>query len=196
MHDSQYPIVAARRQAFDALLWQVPALFVAAQGFLLSTAVSDDTDPRLVPWVLGIGAILGFGVILLFHKLRFLEVRDSRHLRAHETKHRKYGFAVVHGVRAGISTYWIWFSILVAAVLVDLGGIVVSLSNAPDQAQSRTTETSHGGSGPKTTLEGRPQKVLVKEPGSDGVALNEQQRHPIAPRGPAVDRVTEHAKGD
>jgi hypothetical protein len=36
---AQYQVVAARRQNFDAMVWQVPALALAAQAFLMTIAL-------------------------------------------------------------------------------------------------------------------------------------------------------------
>ena len=34
IHEVQYEIVATRRQSFDSMLWQTPALSLTAQAFL------------------------------------------------------------------------------------------------------------------------------------------------------------------
>ena len=126
MHDDQYPIVAARRQAYDTLLWQVPALGVAAQGFLVSAALGNDTEPALSAGMLLIAAVVGVAVVWLFRKLRLHEVADSELLREHEKARSEEGFAIVHGRRVpGFSAYRLWLALLVAAIALESLGMVV-----------------------------------------------------------------------
>ena len=74
MHDDQYPIIAARRQGYDSLLWQVPAIGIAAQGFLVAAALGGDALPSLSALLLFSAATVGVAVIWLFQRLRFHEV--------------------------------------------------------------------------------------------------------------------------
>lgn len=41
---SVYPVIAARRTAFDTLMWQVPTLGLAAQAFLLTIAYGSGSS--------------------------------------------------------------------------------------------------------------------------------------------------------
>src|SRR3954470_133370 len=117
MHDIQYPIVAARRQGYDSLLWQVPALGVAAQGFLVSAAVGTDTSASLSAGLLFTASVLGVAVAWLFRKLRMHEVADSVLLKEHEAARSDEGFSIVHGRRVpGFSAYRLWLVLLVAAI--------------------------------------------------------------------------------
>ena len=97
VHKLQYPIVAARRQAYDTLLWQTPALAIAAQGFLLTAAIDPDTRP-LLSFALSFAAFLvAFAALQFFQRLRYAEVQDLKLLQEFELSHKKEGFSVVHG---------------------------------------------------------------------------------------------------
>ena len=126
MHEDQYPIVAARRQAYDTLLWQVPTFGVAAQGFLVSAAL--DAAPRLSASLLLMASIVGLAVAWLFRRLRFHEVADSELLKTYEAAHPDPGFAVVHGRRApGLSAYRLWLVLLVVFVFAEMVGTIIML---------------------------------------------------------------------
>lgn len=94
-HDSQaapldlpvYQAVAARRMQWDALLWQVPSLSLAAQAFLLTIAFGPDTSrtSRLLASGLAIVAALLSLHLLVRH--RQAEVTDAHWLAAYEQQH-------------------------------------------------------------------------------------------------------------
>jgi hypothetical protein len=71
MHEQQYPIIAARRQGYDALLWQTPTLAVAAQGFLLAAALNKETLAILSLILLVAALLVGFAALQLFRSCAF-----------------------------------------------------------------------------------------------------------------------------
>ena len=128
---TQYQVVASRRQAMDALMWQVPVLSLTAQAFLFSIALGSDSSclARMLAGSLALFASLAS--IQLMSKHRLLEVRDSKWLEAFE---RENGLAVIHSrpprqegcsvwkLFVGLSSYRVWvitlFLFALAAVLI------------------------------------------------------------------------------
>ena len=126
MHESQYPIVAARRQGYDNLLWQVPALGVAAQSFPVSAAVGKDSSPALSAGLLLAASIVGAAIAWLFRKLRMNEVADSELLKTYEEAGAAEKFLVVHGRRMpGLGAYLVWQILLIASVALEGFGAIV-----------------------------------------------------------------------
>ncbi|MCW6007134.1 hypothetical protein K1W54_21505 [Micromonospora sp. CPCC 205371] len=70
--------LASRRTAFDTMMWQVPALALAAQAFLLTIALGSDIGrlSRVIAALLGL-ALAGMSIQLMA-KYRYLEVLDSQ----------------------------------------------------------------------------------------------------------------------
>lgn len=128
MHESQYSIVAARRQGYDSLLWQVPALGVAAQGFLVSAAVAKDTSHILAAGLLLAASVVGAAIAWLFRKLRMNEIADSELLIQHEKARAAEGFSIVHGRRVpGFSAYRLWLILLIASIVLEaLGALIMA----------------------------------------------------------------------
>lgn len=130
MHDTQYPIVAARRQGYDSLLWQVPAIGIAAQGVLVAAALNKDVSSNLSILLLSLSAVVGVAIVWLFRKLRFHEVADSELLKEYELSRAIDGFAVVHGRRGrGISGYVVWLAIMITGTALEIGSIVRLIAN-------------------------------------------------------------------
>jgi hypothetical protein len=74
---SQDQIVAARRQGFDTMMWQVPALSLTAQSFLLSLAY-DAQSGRLAGAVAGtLSVVVSLMSIQLLLRQRQNELTDS-----------------------------------------------------------------------------------------------------------------------
>ena len=131
MHETQYAVVSARRTAYDSLLWQVPALGVAAQGFLVAAALNKDTATVLSAGLLVFSSLVGTAVLWLFKKLRFHETSDTRLLNAYEHAHADKGFSVVHGRRGkGPSAYRVWSVLLIVFVIAEAVGGVARLSSS------------------------------------------------------------------
>lgn len=144
LHHDQYPLIASRRQAQDALLWQTPVLSLTAQAFLLAIALHSSTDfaVRFVALLFSIACALSS--LHLMWKHRVLEVESSKLLHAFECAHRDEGFYDVH-CRPPSSSYWkssyrIWKTLLwvltAAAILLLAYSIYGRLTEVPPQAKS------------------------------------------------------------
>jgi len=81
-----HSVLSPRRIAYDTLMWQVPALALAAQAFLLTVAVKPET----AEWARYLTACLSFLVAIVaiqtMDKSRACEVTDSRWLEEIETR--------------------------------------------------------------------------------------------------------------
>lgn len=90
-----YAAVAARRNQFDSLLWQVPALSLAGQAFLFSVALAPDARilARVVACLLSL-TITGL-TLHLFARHRQGEITDAHWLEAYELE--RYGRGLAHG---------------------------------------------------------------------------------------------------
>ncbi len=82
--DAVYAGVAARRLAYKSLLWQVPALSIAAQSFLLSIALAPETQrgPRTIACSLSL--LSTFLSLELMTRHRQGEITDSQWLARHD----------------------------------------------------------------------------------------------------------------
>lgn len=89
----QYQVVAARRQNFDAMVWQVPALALTAQAFLMTIALGPGTGhlARIAAGLLS--ALAALMSVQLLLRQRVHEVADARWLHDFE---RKHGWEPVH----------------------------------------------------------------------------------------------------
>lgn len=90
---AQYQVVAARRQNFDSMLWQVPALSLTAQAFLLVIALGSGSGhlARIATGLLSALTALMSAQLLLRQRLH--EEADSRWLHNFENSH---GLEPVH----------------------------------------------------------------------------------------------------
>ncbi|WP_156907211.1 hypothetical protein [Thalassobaculum salexigens] len=132
MHDQQYSVVAARRQAYDVLLWQVPALGIAAQGFLVSAALGAEVSAVVSTALFLFSFMVGLSVVWLFWKIRLHEVADSELLKEFEKIRSEEGFSVVHGQRvAGFSAYRLWLILLLAFTSVECLGTIIMYGRIP-----------------------------------------------------------------
>lgn len=84
---SQYQIVAARRQAFDTMMWQVPALSLTAQSFLLSIAYSEQSTRLAAALTGALSAVVAVMSIQLLLRHRQNELTDSVTLNNIERAH-------------------------------------------------------------------------------------------------------------
>jgi hypothetical protein len=82
-----YQAVAARRMQWDALLWQVPSLSLAAQAFLLTIALGPDTSRASRLLASGLGVVAAFLSLHLLIRHRQAEVTDAHWLAAYEQQH-------------------------------------------------------------------------------------------------------------
>ncbi len=83
----QYQVVAARRQNFDSMLWQVPALSLTAQAFLLVIALGSGSGhlARIAAGLLS--AVTALMSVQLLLRQRLHEEADSRWLEDFEDSH-------------------------------------------------------------------------------------------------------------
>ncbi|MFD5250189.1 hypothetical protein ACFWIW_36970 [Amycolatopsis sp. NPDC058340] len=84
---TQYQILATRRQAFDTLMWQVPALSLTAQSFLLSLAYGAQSSPLAAAVTGLLSTIVSAMSIQLLLRQRQNEVTDSVLLHRIEREH-------------------------------------------------------------------------------------------------------------
>ncbi|MEK6327279.1 MAG: hypothetical protein AABM66_07115 [Actinomycetota bacterium] len=70
--DAYFRVIEERRRAAEGVLWQLPSVSLAAQAFLLSAGLSSDIEPssQIVVGSLGIAAVLGTGLVILYQALR------------------------------------------------------------------------------------------------------------------------------
>lgn len=81
-----WQMVAARRQSYDAMMWQTPALGMTAQAFLLSLALGPATSglARIIAATLSV--VISFMVVQLLAKHRRNELLDTLALEELESK--------------------------------------------------------------------------------------------------------------
>lgn len=75
-----YSVLGARRTSFDTVMWQVPALAMAAQAFLLATSLDSGASRAWRIIAAALGLFLAWVSMQLMAKLRSLEIVDSRTL--------------------------------------------------------------------------------------------------------------------
>ncbi|GLY65095.1 hypothetical protein Atai01_17140 [Amycolatopsis taiwanensis] len=135
---TQYQVLAARRQSFDTTMWQVPALSLTAQSFLLSLAYgAQSSKPASI-----VGGLLSFMISLmsvqLLLRLRKNEVLDSILLQRIEREHgwtelftsgaaraRSIGYSrrrVIH-----LRSYLIWAAGLAAFGLAGVTAVIIAI---------------------------------------------------------------------
>lgn len=128
LDERQYEIVVARRQAYDALLWQTPVLSLTALAFLLTIALAPETTLWGRRFASTLALVAAVASVQLMWKHRFMEVRDSRLLKAFEEARRGDGFLRIHGrperqwgwrslqtvIIQVVPSFWLWFVLLLA----------------------------------------------------------------------------------
>jgi hypothetical protein len=92
--DPLYAAVAARRLQWDALLWQVPALSITGQAFLMTIAFGADTSRTARIIVSAFSVVWAFATLHLYANNRWAELVDAHLLEDHE---RATGQLAVHG---------------------------------------------------------------------------------------------------
>ena len=67
-----FRVIEERRRAAETVLWQLSGISLAAQAFLLSAGLDSNAEPcsQVVVGVLGIGAVIGTGLIILYQVVR------------------------------------------------------------------------------------------------------------------------------
>lgn len=129
---TQYSIVANRRQTYDTLLWQSPALCLTAQAFLMIIILSGEADiKRILAAILSL--LVSIATYLLIKKHRSLEIHDSRLLEKFETANINKGFKIIHVPRGlkklKLVKIWLCITIIfgVVAIVMALHDFVVIL---------------------------------------------------------------------
>lgn len=138
-----YQVVAARRQTFDTMLWQVPSLCLTAQAFLLTISLGADSS-RLARLISSILACAAMGMCLqLMAKYRHLELIDARTAEKLERdlsgspsewpqihsrpSQRAKALNMAHRRFVGLSSYRLWLSGVLLFLVVDLLIAVLTL---------------------------------------------------------------------
>lgn len=128
----QYHVVAARRDAFNSLLWQTPVLSLTAQAFLFTIAL--DPNPKVFARIIAaaLALIIAAASVQLLRKHRFYEVRDAEWLTQFEHSHAWKGMLPISERHAPTgwperwpsSLVWQWtltlFGLAALCVLVSL----------------------------------------------------------------------------
>ncbi len=88
--------IAARRVAYDTMMWQTPALGLTAQAFLLTLALGGQTSPLARAGAALVSLVLAMMCLQLMAKHRFHERIDASVLEGIE---RRLGFDAAVGVQ-------------------------------------------------------------------------------------------------
>jgi hypothetical protein len=130
-------LLEGRRLALDSSMWEVPALTVAGQAFLLQVL----TDPNLGWWVAvpvalaGVVASVAAGLSLWQQRDR--EVLHSKAVAAlaldlglgdprRAELEREYRGGRHQGWLLNVRAYWFWFATLACFVVADLFALIAS----------------------------------------------------------------------
>lgn len=90
--DTQYQMLAARRQAYDGMLWQTPLISLTGQAFIFTVALGPgDTSSREIASVLAF--VMSFASAHLLSKHRRFEIFYTKLLVRIE---RARGLPLVH----------------------------------------------------------------------------------------------------
>jgi len=127
--ETQYQLLAARRQNYDAMLWQTPVISLTAQAFLFTIAFgTGDSLGRLLAALLALVAALASAQLLAKH--RYFEIYYARLLEAHELAQR---MSPVHARPpkaagpTGWSSYVAWLWVFFAFAAASLTAMIMSL---------------------------------------------------------------------
>jgi hypothetical protein len=121
--NSQYSLLAARRESSDTMLWQAPVLSVTAQAFLLNIALtSTEWWPIIVSSLLSLTSL---GAIHLMMKHRYFEVKDSILLDHLESKNQKVLLQLNRASEDKVigSSYDVWLAMLVVFGVAAICGV-------------------------------------------------------------------------
>src|SRR5918912_4575843 len=132
-----------RRVSTDAMMWQVPALSLAAQSFLLTITLSGTTSTGARAIAAGVGAVIALGALRTMLKHRFHAQLLSLWLTAYEEKHgvetlHELGSLEVSVPRKGwLRSFWVgrrvpayalWAALLLGLAALDVTLFVLSLA--------------------------------------------------------------------
>jgi len=137
-----YQVIANRRQSTDAMVWQAPALSLAAQAFLLTISLNPISTPfgRFVAAFLGIFTALAAIQSLLMHRKYetydsiWLSNFESRYWKGDENKrapHNKKNFMKGEPNRCyRIPSHKVWVFVLGAFAVAN--GIIILMTAIPN----------------------------------------------------------------
>ncbi|KAI8459681.1 hypothetical protein BY996DRAFT_6410006 [Phakopsora pachyrhizi] len=94
-----YQVVAERRNAFDNLLWQVPATSLTAHAFLFSISLAADTGRFARIASMGLCIVITVLTLHLFTRQLQAEDADHRWLTDFEERHQIDYYDRAHGAR-------------------------------------------------------------------------------------------------
>jgi len=97
LHPLQYPVAASYREHYNSMLWQTPAISLAAQAFLLSISFNQKIDLSFRASTSGLAFIAALSSIQLLFKHRYYEKNASILLKRYERSQHFSGFHVLHG---------------------------------------------------------------------------------------------------
>lgn len=97
LHPVQYPVAASYREHFNSMVWQTPAISLAAQAFLLSSSFSQNISLSFKALTSGLAFIVAICSIQLLFKHRYYERNASELLKRYERTQRLSGFHILHG---------------------------------------------------------------------------------------------------
>ncbi len=130
--ESQYQIIAARRQAYDTLIWQTPVISLTAQAFLFTIALgSGYISHRIIASALALITALASSQLLAKH--RYHETYYSRLLEAIESCKR---LPPVHqrppkpNGPIAWSSYTVWQVVFIAFAVAAIGAGILAILHA------------------------------------------------------------------
>jgi hypothetical protein len=91
----QYAVVAARRQQWDILLWQMPTMALTGEAFLLTISLARSTSQTGRIIASGLALVVAVAALHSLAAHRLSELTDAEWLRDHE---RLRGASQIHGV--------------------------------------------------------------------------------------------------
>lgn len=91
----QYAIVAARRQQWDILLWQMPTMALTGEAFLLTISLAGSTSETGRILASALALVVAVAALHSLSAHRLSELADAAWLREHEQAH---GAPEIHGI--------------------------------------------------------------------------------------------------
>lgn len=91
----QYAVVAARRQQWDILLWQMPTMALTGEAFLLTISLARTTSQTGRIIASGLALVVAVAALHSLAAHRLSELTDAEWLRDHE---RAHGAPEIHGI--------------------------------------------------------------------------------------------------
>lgn len=146
--NSVYAVIAQRRTAFDTLMWQVPALGLAAQAFLLTIAFGSSSSEPARYFAGGLAAVVALVAIQTMLKHRANEKTDSLILEKMEAavgisvgasvhphdppsvRGRGMGNELISGHLARRRSVTLWITSLVCFASAGIAAIVLTLCDS------------------------------------------------------------------